>query len=435
MKRVLLLLPTTGYRNAGFLSAANKLGIEIVAAANHCHQLAAAWGLAPLLALHFDQPDQAADEAVRALQGGVDAVLAVDDSGVELAALLRERLGLPGNPARAVRCLRDKLAFRRLLRESGLPCPGFRHLEGADDARSLLTGLEFPVVVKARRLSGSRGVIRADDPDGLLRAVNRVRAIQARADRDAKDLGFIVEDFIPGSEHSLEGILRDGALTTLALFDKPDPLNGPYFEETIYVTPSRLPAEVQARIARHIGRACEAAGIRDGPVHAEVRFNERGIWVLEVAARSIGGLCSRVLTHSLGMSMEELILRQALAMPLEVRQSSADAGGHAGSGAAGVMMIPIPRRGIYRGIEGLEAAHAVPGITGISITAEPGHVVAPPPEGAGYLGFIFSRAEAPAGAEMALRLAHRWLQLDIRAEYPATVDSGAQPARERTASN
>ena len=233
MKRVLLLLPTTGYRNDDFLAAAKKLGVEIVAAANYCHQLAPSWGLPPIMALHFDRPEQAADTVLREINGNLDAVLAVDDSGVELAALLAERLGLPGNPAHAVRRVRDKLAFRRLLQEREFLCPEFHHLPTGEDPRKLFPELKFPVVVKARRLSGSRGVIRADDSEALVRAVNWVRAIQSRADRDAQELGLIIEDFIPGREYALEGTLERGELTTLALFDKPDPLDGPYFEETL----------------------------------------------------------------------------------------------------------------------------------------------------------------------------------------------------------
>jgi biotin carboxylase len=422
MKRVLLLLPTTGYRNDDFLVAAKKLGVEIVAVADYCHQLAPSWGLPPIMALHFDRPEQAADTVLREINGNPDAVLAVDDSGVELAALLAERLGLSANPAHAVRRLRDKLAFRRLLQEQEFLCPEFHHLPTDEDLRKLFPELKFPVVVKARRLSGSRGVIRADDSAELVRAVTWVRAIQSRADRDAQELGLIIEDFIAGREYALEGTLNRGELTTLALFDKPDPLDGPYFEETIYVTPSRLPAELQNRIHQEVARVCRCAELTDGPVHAEVRINDQGVWILEVAARSIGGLCGRVLTHSLGMTLEELILRQVVAESLPIPLAVAGEGG-----AAGVMMIPIPRRGIYHGLKGLAAAQSVPGVTGVTITAEPGQIIAPPPDGASYLGFIFARAASPAEAENALRIAHRRLHFDIRPEYPAV----AAPAAER----
>jgi hypothetical protein len=266
-------------------------------------------------------------------------------------------------------------------------------------------------VVKARRLSGSRGVIRADDPEELTRAVNRVRTIQSRADRDAEELGLVIEDFIPGREYALEGTLDRGELTTLALFDKPDPLDGPYFEETLYITPSRLPEALQDRIHQEVARACRAAGLMTGPVHAEVRVNHKGIWILEVAARSIGGLCGRVLTHLLGMSLEELILRQVVAESPPTALPIAAEGG-----AAGVMMIPIPRRGIYHGRRSRRAQ---------SVRASPvwhygrPPIIAPLPKGRA-ISVHLRPATTPADAEMA-----RTLIATFRypAEYPAQHSS------------
>ena len=416
MPRVLLLLPAAGYRNEDFLSAAQKLGVEVVAAADYCHRLAPLMGMSPIFSLPFDQPEIAAQQALVSLGRRVDAVLAVDDHGLELAALLREKLGLPGNPLQAVRATRDKLAFRQLLKSQGFNCPHFRAAMSEADALALAPSLQYPVVVKARRLSASRGVVRADDAASFVQVVAQVRRIQASADREAAQLGLIVEDFIPGGEYALEGLLENGELRVLALFDKPDPLNGPYFEETIYVTPSRLPANMQTAIAAEVQRACALAGLAGGPVHAEMRVNEQGIWLLEVAARSIGGLCGRMLNHRLGMPLEELILRHALGMPVPLS---------ANNEAAGVMMIPVPGRGIFHGATGLSAARAVPGVSDIRITAQPGQLVAPPPEGSGYLGFIFSRAAAPEAAEAALRAAHAKLAFEIQADLPLTR-AGAQ---------
>ncbi|MBI2509892.1 MAG: ATP-grasp domain-containing protein [Betaproteobacteria bacterium] len=417
MKRVLLLLPTTGYRNNDFLAAANKLGGEIVAAANYCHQLAPAWGLDPIMAVHFDRPGEALEVILRSRKHQPDAVLAVDDPGIELAARLNESLGLAANPPEAVQRLRDKLAFRRMQKERRFLCPDFHHLPNDADPAQWLAQLRWPVVVKARRLSGSRGVIRADTAREFLQAVNRVRDIQNKADRDAASLGLVVEDFIAGREYALEGILDRGELRLLALFDKPDPLDGPYFEETLYVTPSRLPDRTQEEVHRTVQRACRQAGLITGPVHAEMRVSGEGVWLLEVAARSIGGLCGMALNHALGMTLEELILRYALNEPVAL---SAPREG------AGVMMIPIPRRGIYQGVHDLDSASEVPGITGIRITAQPGQIVAPPPEGASYLGFIFSLCATPAEAEMALRRAHARLLFDIQPEYKVQ-ESASEP--------
>jgi len=406
VKYILLLLPTTSYRNPDFLAAAKALDIEIISAADYCHQLAPQWGLTPIMSVHFDMPEQAAGTILRALTRKPEAVLAVDDHGLELAALLNERLGLTGNKPQVVRTLRDKLAFRELLSAHGFNCPEFHHLPDHTDPAALIP--RFPAVVKARRLSASRGVIRADNLQQYLQATARAREIQSKADRDAAALGLVIESFIPGMEYALEGILDDGQLKTLALFDKPDPLDGPYFEETLYVTPSRLPQNTQDEMQQTVQRACKVAGLTTGPVHAEMRLNSAGIWLLEIAARSIGGLCGRVLRHVLGMSIEELILRQALGEKLPAPDLGC---------AAGVMMIPIAMRGIYQGVRNLDVAGKLPGITGIEITAESGHIIIPPPEGASYLGFIFASAANPQEVESVIRSAHRCLQFDIQPEF------------------
>ncbi len=408
MRQILLLLPTTSYRNTDFLAAAKTLDVEIISAADYCHQLAPQWGLTPIMSVHFDMPEQAAGPILQALARKPEAVLAVDDHGLELAALLNERLGLKGNQPQVVRRLRDKLAFRKLLSTHGFNCPEFHHLPDKTDSTALIPRLRFPVVVKARRLSASRGVIRADNPQQYLQATARVREIQNKADRDAAALGLVIESFIPGTEYALEGIMENGQLKTLALFDKPDPLDGPYFEETLYVTPSRLPQKTQDEIEHAVRRACQLAGLTTGPVHAEMRLNNNSIWLLEIAARSIGGLCGRVLHHALGMNIEELILRQALGGALPAF----------GPGkSAAVMMIPIPMRGIYQGVRNLDLAMKLPGITDIQITAEIGHIIVPPPEGASYLGFIFASAANPQEVESVIRSAHRCLQFDIQPEF------------------
>ena len=401
MPRLLLLLPAAGYANADFRAAAETLGVDIVACADYCHQLAPGWGLPPLMSVPFDQPDIALPQVLAALKQPVDAVLAVDDHGQALAARLRAALGLPGNPPDAVATLTDKLRFRELQMALGLPCPAFAVASAdAPDAAALPA---FPVVVKARRLNASRGVIRADDAAGLVRALQRVRRIQARAQREHAPL--LVERFIPGVEAALDGVLHDGVLSVLAVFDKPDPLDGPCFEETLFITPSRLPAATQAAFAASVEQICVAAGVTDGVIHAEARVNDDGVWLLEIAPRGIGGLCGRVLTATLGMSSAEIALRHALGLPLPASGPGA---------AAGVMMIPIPAAGIFRGVDGVDAARALPGITDVEITAQPGQLVAPPPEGAGYLGFLFSRAATPEAAEAALRAAHAALTVDIQ---------------------
>jgi biotin carboxylase len=282
--------------------------------------------------------------------------------------------------------------MRRAFQEAGIPQPGFRVLRPGDDAGTV----NLPAVLKPVPLSASRGVVRADDPAAARAAEARIRAILADAGEDP-DGPVLAETYEPGAEVAVEALLRAGELEVLAVFDKPDPLEGPYFEETIYVTPSRLPAERLRLVEETAAAAARALGLREGPVHAELRLDGDRIRVLELAARSIGGLCSRALRFGAGISLEEVILRHALGLPL---------GDHAREqAAAGVMMLPIRRAGTLREVRGLDAARAVPGVSDVRITIAPGRPVVPLPEGDRYLGFAFARGETPAEVEAALRAA------------------------------
>ena len=301
--------------------------------------------------------------------------------------------------------------MREALRRGGVPVPEYRRYPLGTDPARVAEEIPFPVVVKPLRLSGSRGVIRADKADEFVNAWERARRIVLREGVSLEDGELLVERYLPGIEVALEGLLTKGALRTLALFDKPDPLEGPFFEETIYVTPSRLPVLTQAAISARTTEAAAALGLREGPVHAELRINREGVWLIEMAGRSIGGLCSTVLEFGAGISLEELILRHAVRLPLP---STARAGG-----AAGVMMIPIPKGGILREVAGVEEALTVAGVTGIEITAPLNQPLTPLPEGASYLGFIFARGETPETAERALRDAHA--RLVIRIEPAITL--------------
>jgi biotin carboxylase len=403
--RVLLLLPAAGYANRDFQQAAEKLGVDVVTCADFCHRLAPGWGLPPLMSVAFDQPETSVPHILSMLDQPVDTVLASDDHGVALAAHLRQALGLPGNSVAAVMLLRDKWRFRKLQQQHGLLHSPFAAIASDDNGEATAAQLGFPLVVKSRLLNASRGVIRANNPQEFSRALTQVRRIQARHLRDADALGVLIEGFIPGVEIAVEGVLHAGELQVLALFDKPDPLDGPIFEESIYVTPSRLPEPTQTAIADAVCRACAAADITEGVIHAEARVNDAGVWLLEIAPRAIGGLCGRILEATLGAGSAEIVLRHALNLPLNLQT------GHA---AAGVMMIPIPASGVLQAVEGVEAARATPGISGIEITAAIGQIIAPPPEGASYLGFIFSRADTPADAEGALRNAHAQLTIHIQ---------------------
>ncbi len=409
--RVLLIAPHGSYRTGPFLAAARRLGVTAVIASEGRHSIVDDYARG----LHVDFRDPAAaratllDAAER--DGSFAGVIGTDDAAVELAASVARALGLPHNPPDAVRLSRRKDLARARLQAAGVRVPAFvRHRFGAP--LPPLPG--FPLVVKPVGLSGSRGVIRVDGPDELEPVLRRVAAIAARAGHPDPEVvrHCLLERFVPGAEVAVEAMLHGGELRVLTVFDKPDPLDGPFFEETYYTTPSRHPPAVLAALEAEVAAACRAFGLREGPVHAECRINDAGVWIIELAARTIGGLCGRLLQFGTGHTLEELVLARAMGRPLATAPLA---------GGAGVLMIPVPRAGVFRRVEGLLAARRVPGITDIDIQIREGHELVPLPEGSSYLGFVFARAESAAAAEAALRAAHGHLNIVVAPLWKAAV--------------
>ena len=424
---MVLLLPSATYRS-DFVGAAKALGIEVVVASNVRQAMARSMGDRAIVVDFDNVADSVA--ALVALHGRapVHAVVAVDEQGVALAAAASARLGFAHNPLSAVEATRDKLQMRNAMRTGGVSQPAFALHRPVAPPRSALDCVEevggFPVVVKPLHLSGSQGVIRVDDAQSLELVIGRVRKIAC-----APDDPVLIEKYVPGREVAVEGLMRNGVLEVLAVFDKPDPLTGPYFEETIYVTPSRLTPSVSGRVESLVADAVKALGLVEGPIHAEVRIDdarsddarsddaqsddarnddarsdgpERTVsparmWIIEVAGRSIGGLCARTLRFGLGITLEQVIFRHALAMPLPNLKRERI--------ASGVLMIPIDGGGVLERVEGLDDARGVAGIRGLEITVPNGTTVRPIPEGDRYLGFVFATGESPAFVEAALRTA------------------------------
>lgn len=407
MNRLLLLANTTGYQAQAFAEAARRLGLAVAFGTDRCHVLDDPWQDAAL-ALRFEDPAGSALEIVQyARENPVGAIVAVGDAPAVTAAHACRALGLPGHPPEAAEAGHNKFLARRRLRDAGLNVPAFARVPLAGSAnKSDDPPVPFPCVIKPLALAAGRGVIRADNPREYAAAFARVAALLAspeiRVKKEAATDHVLVEQYIPGCEFAAEGLMHRGRLRVLAIFDKPDPLEGPYFEETIYVTPPRLPEASRAALLDCLERAVRALGFFHGPLHAEFRWNERGAWPLEVAARPIGGLCARVLRFHHGLSLEDLVVRNALGESLDDFEREDD--------AAGVMMIPVPQAGVYCGVEGVEEALAVPGISEVRITAKPGQALVPWPEGASYPGFLFARGASSEFVEQALRQAHQRLR-------------------------
>lgn len=420
-KKILILASKLGYQTRGFADAAARLGVDVQFGTDRCHKLTDPWGDGAL-ALNFALPKEAAAEIVQAMTASrPNAVLALGDRPTTTAAYAASALGLAGNEPRSVECCRNKLTQRETLREAGMPVPKFFSFSVADSIDGVLSRVKFPCVVKPLSLAASQGVIRANNDVEFREAASKIRALLASPEIQVTredGLNFLlVENYIPGREVAIEGLVENGRLRILAIFDKPDPLEGPYFEETIYITPSRLAAKQKAELCACAQRAVQALGLVQGPIHGEFRVNESGPWVLEIAPRPIGGLCSRALRFGPERApLEDLLIRAALGLGGADSEREPD--------ASGVMMIPVPRSGIFQSVEGVESAQKVTNITGIEIAARLKDYIAAWPEGSSYLGFIFARAAQPQDVESALRQAYAKLHFDfserLPVEHPAT---------------
>lgn len=421
MPRILLVAATTGYQTRSFAAAARRRGIDVVLATDRCHVLEDPWR-DHAIAVRFEEPDQAAQILSSA---AVDGIVAVADRPALIASLTAEKLGLPFHPPRAVAACRDKHRMRELFGAAGLPTPGYFRVALDADPRKSAADASYPCVLKPLGLSASRGVIRANEASEFVAAFERIRRIleqpEIRQFHEEINRALQVEEYIEGREFALEGLMTRGELQTLAIFDKPDPLEGPFFEETIYVTPSRESGKVQRAIIETTRKAVRALGLWHGPIHAEMRVNAGGVslpevFMLEIAARPIGGLCARALRFEGELTegeltLEELVILHAAGdMPKSIALSTANS-----RAASGVMMIPVPAAGIYESVSGIEEARNIEGIENIVITAKTGQKLTPLPEGASYVGFIFAGGASPAAVENSLRLAHARLRFETLA--------------------
>ena len=426
MPRLLLLLPTATYRAEAFLDAARTLDISVTIGMERVPEsLPVSSG--DVLLFDVRHPQAATQTVVEfARYHPIDAVIGVDDVTAVTAAVVAEALGLPHNSVASVTAARNKRLMRELLFGEGIPVPRHKVFPLDGDPREFAKQVDYPCVMKPLILSASCGVIRANNEEEFSAAFRRVGALLTALGLVAVDeqaRWILVEDFVPGIEVALEGLLTKGTLQPLAMFDKPDPLDGPFFEETIYITPSRLSSDLQQKVVACAARTANALGLREGPVHGEFRLNENGVWVIELAARTIGGRCSRTLEFTSGISLEELILRHALRMPLPPITEQKQ--------AAGVMMLPIPYGGMLHEVRGQAEAKAIPGIVELTVTAEVGDELIPLPEGTRYLGFLLARGKTQEEVERSLRDAHRRLTVVISASPPTRPDASPSLSRSR----
>lgn len=404
MQHLLLIAPPQSYRVVPYLDAARARGVRVTIASDSEHSLVSA--IAAGIRIDFARPDTALARLCAAHRDNpFHAVLGSDDLSVELASAVAAELGLPHNPPDASRYSRRKDHARDCLHRAGVRTPAHRLLDLHTPLAPQLAAIDYPTVLKPVGMSMSRGVIRADDPRQALEACGRIEAILRDAVHAEERTRLLAEQYIEGIEVAYEGLLRAGELHDLVLFDKPEPLTGPYFEETYYITPSRLPVQTRTDIHQLVAAACRAYGLRSGPVHAELRIDAQGrAWVIEIAARTIGGECARLIELASGESLESLVIANAFGERSVLPKLT---------GAAGVLMLPTPAAGVLRRVEGALAAQQVPGIRELVLSVREGHRLVPLPEGASYLGFLFATGATAVEVEAALREAHASLKIVI----------------------
>ncbi len=406
--RVLVIAPHGSYRTAPFIKAAKQLNVDVLIASQGEHSIVSEY----VQGLHIDfKNEEQAIETIltEAKKHSFCGIIGTDDTTIELAAFVAEKLSLPHNEPQAVKIAQRKDLARLSLKKSDVKIPEFDLLSTTKPVLKQNIKVSFPAVIKPVALSASRGVIRVNNSEELEQAVERVTQMlsaELHLQDEVKNI-LLLEEFIPGKEVAVEGMLHQGKLDVLAIFDKPDPLNGPFFEETYYITPTSYSEKIQQEIKQTILKSCQAYGLKEGPIHAECRINENGVWILEVAARTIGGLCGRLLSLGTGYSLEELVLLHAMGKRVEIKKIKSSELG------LGVLMIPIPKAGILKRVEGLLAAQRIPYINDVTIDVREGYELTPLPEGNSYLGFIFAEAPTVAEAEQALRDAHECLNIVI----------------------
>ncbi len=402
---LLLISQPNSYRIAPYINAAKRMGLNVLVASRGKYSLISE----VYEGLHIDLDDHETSLKLilkAARSRNIIGVLGSDDSTVELAAKAASALKLPHNPPEAAQLtIRKDLARAHLsLNQCTVPIHCLINLNDSLDRQT--TGLPWPCVIKPLSSSASRGVMRVNNKQEFITACTRIKKIIADSATEFERNHILIEEYIDGVEVAFEGYLQNGKLFTLVIFDKPEPLTGPYFEETIYVTPCTLSSETQQKITQRIAEACKAYGLTTGPIHAELRINESDAWILEVASRTIGGDCARSLDTNTNnnFNLEELVISLAINKPVVTTPPK---------NARGVMMIPIKKAGILRRVEGLKSAREVKYIKQLDIIIREGNELIPLPEGNQYPGYIFAEAKTTRQVTQALKEAYQRLNFIV----------------------
>lgn len=405
LKKLLVILPANTYRAQRFLEAARKLGVDVFIATDS--------DFSPpdpsnsvIDGISFCDPKEAGRQIADIIRHqGPMSVLAVDEAAVEVAEWTRVALGLIDHPNSGILATRDKRELRQRLRENNISQPKTFDILELEQGRG---EIPFPVVVKPSKGSGSIGVTKAQNQQELTKSLITVQDVIAKM--TISNQCIVVEEYIPGVEFAVDILVTDGKLHVLVIFEKPDPLVGPFFAETIYVTPPHLTDSQLEALHSVIQKCIRALSINNGPLHLELRLTSANDWVpIDIASRSIGGNCSNALAFASNTSLEELIIQNALG--LEVINTQRE------RRASGVYMIPAETLGTLVAVHGVEAALKVRFVEDIQITVKPGTKTVPLPFDNQYLGFIFAKAPGAKTVEKALRTARALLEIEVDSNF------------------
>lgn len=357
-------------------------------------------------------PEQAIEQALRLHeQTSIGAVLGYEEDATLTVAHIAAALGLPAHPVAAAEAALDKPMMKQRFAAAGIPAADFIVAADEDEAVAWAEAGGYPVVVKPCRGSASQGVIRANDEHTLRQAYRRLRRIIRDHELDnggRPPSAHLVERYLPGSELSCELLLQYGAPEVITEFGKPLPLTGPYFEESIYLTPPALGAALRREVHELSMAAAKALGFYHGPAHCEIRLTPDGPKVLEIAGRLLGGACAGSFRDRLGEDLDALLLRSALGERITLPAPADDAP------TVGALMIPVPGEGRVVAVRGDDGARRVPGVRDVSLQTEPGEIVVPFPEQACYaVGFVSASGPDEAAVVGSLGQAAAQISLEL----------------------
>ncbi len=370
MKKLLLVIPENSYKSNDFVVAAEKLGIDFLIITDS-EQVSSKFSDTVIIN-KFDA--ELNKNNLKKLKD-VTHVLPVDHSALKFSGYLVDLLEVKGNKLESINLSMNKYESRKIFNSLLDIKVNNEIIKNIDDVNTFINK-NGTSVLKPIYGTASKSVLKINNVEKNKEQIEKLM-------QDCFDQDLVIEEYIDGKEYALEGTIINSELKKIVIFDKPVEYKHPYFEESIYITPSELSSEAEKRVVSIVDKACKKIGLEDGPVHVEFKINENQIFIIEINPRMIGGLCSRCLSFGLfKVSLEEIILHAFMNNELKNIELL--------NNYVGVLMIPTPKSGKFISIN-KEELENIPNISNVEITVPEGSDLLEPPYGDKYLGFAFSQ--------------------------------------------